>query len=70
MIQSQILQNRIEGLMRNRRVKYGMLAVIIEKTPQTVSRRRVHPETYTVDELIRISKYFGITLEQLVRGTR
>lgn len=70
MTQERMLQNRIEGLMREHHTKYGMLSIIIEKHPNTVSKRRNNPETYTVDELMKISKFYGITLEQLVRGTR
>ena len=67
-VQAHRLGRRIAALCNDRHVKYGMLAVIIERTPQTTSMRMQHPETFRVDELIRIAKYFRITLKELVGG--
>ena len=67
-VQAHKLRNRIDALCRENRVPYGMLAVIIERTAQTTSMRMKNPETFRVDELIRIAKYFRITLKELVGG--
>ena len=68
MTQALKLRNRIDALCRENRVKYGMLAVIIERTPQTTSARMQHPETFRVDELIRIAKFFHMTVKERVGG--
>ena len=57
--------NRIESLMRANKIKCGMLGIIIEKCPQTVSKRLQHPETFTVDELIKIARFFHVELRDL-----
>lgn len=64
----EIIRTRLLGLMRLKGVSYGMLGLIIERTAQTVSKRMQHPETFTVDELIKIAKYFRIDLAELVGG--
>ena len=67
-VQAHKLWNRINALCNEKHIKYGMLAVIMERTPATVTERKNHPETFRVDELIRIAKYFRITLKELVGG--
>ena len=64
----EIIRTRLLGLMRLKGVKYGMLGLIIDRTAQTVSKRMQYPETFTVDELIKIAKYFRIDLAELVGG--
>lgn len=68
MTQAQIIRARIEALMRANRIKYGMLAVIIEKCPQTVSKRMNEPETFTVEELIKVCRFFKVTMKELCGG--
>lgn len=68
MTQEMIIGNRISALMRTRGMKCGVLGIVIGKTPQTVSKRMKHPETYTVDELIAIAKYFKVDMAELVGG--
>lgn len=68
MTRGEIIRTRLNGLMRLNGVKYGMLGIIIERTPQTVSKRMQNPETFTVDELIKISKFFKVDLAELVGG--
>ena len=68
MTQEMMIGNRIEALLRSNKVKYGTLAVIIDRCPQTVSKRMLHPETYTVEELIKIAKHFKIQLKDLTGG--
>ena len=64
----EIIRTRLIGLMRLKGVKYGMLGLIIDRTAQTVSKRMQYPETFTVEELIKIAKYFRIDLAELVGG--
>lgn len=64
------MRTRIVGLMRLNRMKIGMLGIVIEKTPQTVSKRLQHPETFTVSELLKISKFFKVDLADLIGGWR
>lgn len=64
----EIIRTRLIGLMKLKGVKYGMLGLIIDRTAQTVSKRMQYPETFTVEELIKISKYFRIDLAELVGG--
>lgn len=66
MTREQIIRTRVLGLMRLNKMKIGMLGFVIEKTPQTVSKRLQHPETFTVDELMKISKHFKVDLGELV----
>lgn len=68
MTRGEIIRTRLGGLMKLNGVKYGMLGLIIERTPQTVSKRMQNPETFTVDELIKISKFFKVDLAELVGG--
>lgn len=68
MTREQIIRTRVLGLMRLNKMKIGMLGFVIEKTPQTVSKRLQHPETFTVDELMKISKFFKVDLGELVGG--
>ena len=68
MTRGEIIRTRLTGLMRLNGVKYGMLGLIIERTPQTVSKRMQNPETFTVDELLKIARYFKIDLAELVGG--
>lgn len=64
----EIIRTRLIGLMKLKGVKYGMLGLIIDRTAQTVSKRMQYPETFTVEELIKIAKYFRIDLAELVGG--
>ena len=64
----EIIRTRLIGLMKLKGVKYGMLGLIIDRTAQTVSKRMQYPETFTVEELIKIAKYFKIDLAELVGG--
>ena len=57
--------NRIEALMRANHIKYGMLGIIIEKCPQTVSKRMREPWTFTVEELIKICKFFKVEMRDI-----
>lgn len=68
MTRGEIIRTRLGGLMKLNGVKYGMLGLIIDRTPQTVSKRMQNPETFTVDELIKIARYFHIDLAELVGG--
>lgn len=56
----------VQALMRAKRMKVGMLGIIIEKTPQTVTKRLQHPETFTVSELIKIAEFFNVPLSEVV----
>lgn len=68
MTQEMMIGNRIFALMRSNKVKCGVLAVVINRCPQTVSKRMLHPETYTVEELIKIAKFFKVQLKDLTGG--
>ena len=57
--------NRIEALMRSNHIKYGMLGIIIEKCPQTVTKRMQHPETFTIGELLKICRFFHVELRDI-----
>lgn len=64
----QIIGTRVLGLLRLNKMKIGMLGFVIDKTPQTVSKRLQHPETFTVEELLKIAKHFKVDLGELVGG--
>lgn len=68
MTREQIIGTRVLGLMRLNKMKIGMLGFVIDKTPQTVSKRLQHPETFTVEELLKIAKHFRVDLAELVGG--
>lgn len=70
MTRGEIIRTRLMGLMKMNRVKHGMLGIIIERTPQTVSKRMANPETFTVDELIKIARFFHVDLAELVGGSK
>ena len=65
MTQAERIRNRIAGLMRANHIKQGMLGIIIERTPQTVSKRMKEPETFTVEELIKVCRFFKVSMKEL-----
>ena len=62
------LAGRIAGYMRMLHITDEEMAVVLQITRQTFRIRKKHPETYRVDELLRMCKKFGITLAELVSG--
>ena len=62
------LAGRIAGYMRMLHITDEEMAVVLRITRQTFAKRKAHPETYRVEELILMAKKFGITLAELVSG--
>ena len=62
------LAGRIAGYMRMLHITDEEMAVVLQITRQTFTKRKKHPETYRIDELLRMCKKFGITLAELVSG--
>lgn len=62
------LAGRIAGYMRMLHITDEEMAVVLRITRPTFAKRKAHPETYLVEELILMAKKFGITLAELFGG--
>ena len=59
---------RIAGYMRLYHMLDEEMAVVMRITRPTFSKRKKHPETYRIGELILAAKKFNTTVQELVGG--